>query len=158
VLAPICRGYLISGNLYRHFNSKQSIVSKQFTLGKSERLKSRKQIDHLFNDGQRFNLSFFRVFYSIANSSDVKDTPLQAGFAAGSRNFKTAVDRNRIKRLMREAWRLQKNELKRELAKQNRRMDVFLIYTGKELPVYSEVSSTIQKIIEKLFGITTNVR
>jgi len=133
-------------------------VSKQFTLGKSERLKSRKQIEHLFNDGQRFNLSFFRIFYSIANSSDVKDAPLQAGFAAGSRNFKTAVDRNRIKRLMREAWRLQKNELKGHLAKQKRRMDVFLIYTGKELPVYSEVSSTIQKIIEKLFGITTNVR
>jgi len=59
---------------------------------------------------------------------------------------------------MREAWRLQKNELKGELAKQKKRMDVFLIYTGKELPVYSEISSTIQKIIEKLFGITTNVR
>ena len=51
---------------------------------------------------------------------------------------------------MREAWRVQKNELKGELSKQKRRMDVFLIYTGKELPVYSEVSFTIQKIIEKL--------
>ena len=133
-------------------------MSKQFTLGKNERLKSRKQIEHLFNDGQRFNLSFFRIFYSIANSSDIKGSPLQAGFAAGSRNFKTAVDRNRIKRLMREAWRVQKNELRGELSKQKRRMDVFLIYTGKELPVYSEVSFTIQKIIEKLFGITTKVR
>jgi len=131
-------------------------VSKQFTLGKNERLKSRKQIEHLFNDGQRFNLSFFRIFYSIID--EAKDAPLQAGFAAGSRNFKTAVDRNRIKRLMREAWRVQKNELKGELSKQKRRMDVFLIYTGKELPVYSEVSFTIQKIIEKLFGITTKVR
>jgi ribonuclease P protein component len=111
----------------------------------------------LFNDGQRFNLSFFRVFYSIAGN-DGEGGPLQAGFAAGSRNFKTAVDRNRIKRLMREAWRLQKSELKEELAQQKKRMDVFLIYTGKELPVYSEVSSTIQKIIKKLFGITTKAK
>ena len=65
-------------------------------------------------------------------------SPLQAGFAAGSRNFKTAVDRNRIKRLIKEAWRLQKNELKEQLKKQNRKLNVFFIYTGKELPAYSK--------------------
>ena len=129
-------------------------MSKQFTLGKNDRLKSRKQIEHLFNDGQRFNLSSFRIFYSIATRANLSDASLQAGFAAGSRNFKTAVDRNRIKRLMREAWRLQKNELKRELAQQNKRMNVFLIYTGKELPVYSEVSLATQKIVDKLLGIS----
>lgn len=130
-------------------------MSKQFTLGKNERLKSRKQIEHLFNDGQRFNFPFFRIFYSMSDSTDAKKPPLQAGFAAGSRNFKTAVDRNRIKRLVKEAWRLQKNDLKEELSKQKRKMNVFLIYTGKELPVYSEVSSTVKKIIEKLLAIST---
>jgi len=91
----------------------------------------------------------------MAGNADAKKPPLQAGFAAGSRNFKTAVDRNRIKRLAREAWRLQKNGLKEELTKQKRSMNVFLIYTGKELPVYSEVSSTVKKIVEKLLAIST---
>jgi len=91
----------------------------------------------------------------MSDSTDAKKPPLQAGFAAGSRNFKTAVDRNRIKRLVKEAWRLQKNDLKEELSKQKRKMNVFLIYTGKELPVYSEVSSTVKKIIEKLLAIST---
>ena len=157
MIAPICRGYLISGNLYCHRlnTSKLSTVSKQFTLGKNERLKSRKQIEYLFKDGRRFNLSFFRIFYSISDKPNLGDAPLQAGFAAGSRNFKTAVDRNRIKRLVREAWRLQKNELKTKLSQQKKRMNVFLIYTGKELPVYSDVSISIKKIIEKLGGIST---
>ena len=55
---------------------------------------------------------------------------------------------------MREGWRLQSKELKTKLTQQKRRMNVFLIYTGKELPAYSEVLPTIQKIIEKLVVIS----
>ena len=79
---------------------------------------------------------------------------LQAGFGASSRNFKTAVDRNRIKRLIKEAWRLQKNDLGNSLKEQNRKLDVFLIYTGKELPAYEEVYTSIKKIIAKLLAIS----
>jgi ribonuclease P protein component len=129
-------------------------LAKQFTLGKNERLKSRKQIEQLFNDGYRFNLSYFRIFYSFLDKPNVTASPLQAGFAAGSRNFKTAVDRNRIKRLIKEAWRLQKSELKEQLTQQNRKLNVFFIYTGKELPVYSEVYLSIKKIAAKLLEIS----
>lgn len=129
-------------------------MARQFTLGKNERLKSRKQIEQLFNDGQRFNVSSFRVFYSFLEKSNVTISPLQAGFAAGSRNFKTAVDRNRIKRLIKEAWRLQKNELKDQLRQQGRGLNVFLIYTGKELPAYSEVFQSIKKIATRLLEIS----
>jgi len=129
-------------------------VAKQFTLGKNERLKSRKQIEQLFNDGQRFNLSSFRIFYSFLDKPNVPVYPLQAGFAAGSRNFKTAVDRNRIKRLIKEAWRLQKNELKEQLTQQNKRLNVFFIYTGKELPAYSDVFLSVKKIAAKLLEIS----
>lgn len=129
-------------------------MARQFTLGKNERLKSRKQIEQLFNDGQRFNVSSFRVFYSFLEKSNAIGSPLQAGFAAGSRNFKTAVDRNRIKRLIKEAWRLQKNELKDQLRQQSRGLNVFLIYTGKELPAYSEVFESIKKIATRLLDIS----
>ena len=129
-------------------------MARQFTLGKNERLKSRKQIEQLFNDGQRFNVSSFRVFYSFLEKPNATGSPLQAGFAAGSRNFKTAVDRNRIKRLIKEAWRLQKNELKDQLTQQNRGLNVFFIYTGKELPAYSEVYQSIKKIATKLLDIS----
>ncbi len=78
---------------------------------------------------------------------------MQAGFGASTRNFKTAVARNRIKRLTKEAWRLQKKELHDQLQTQNRKLNVFFIFTGKELPVYDEVYNCIKKIVSKLLGI-----
>ncbi len=128
-------------------------MAKQFTLGKKERLKSRKAIEHLFSSGQRFNLSPFRVFYSFQKNTTKTDQPLQAGFSASSRIFKTAVHRNRIKRLTKEAWRLQKNELQQQLKKQDQQLHVFFIYTGKELPAYAEVSASMKVILNKLIHL-----
>lgn len=132
-------------------------MAKQFTLGKNERLKSRKAIEELFDTGQRFNLSPFRVFYSFQKEDLSTNNLLQAGFSASSRIFKTAVDRNRIKRLTKEAWRLQKNELSNKLKLQKQKLHVFFIYTGKELPIYNEVSVSMKKILSKLLDLSNKV-
>lgn len=130
-------------------------VAKQFTLGKNERLKSRKQIEQLFTSGQRFVSPPFRVFYSFQGSQQPAGTnPLQAGFGASSRHFKTAVARNRIKRLAREAYRLQKNDLQQKLKEQNRKLNLFFIYTGKELPAYTDVYKSIQTALSRLLEIS----
>lgn len=126
----------------------------QNTLGKHERLKSRKQIEFLFQQGQRFAAPPFRVFYVIKKKElkEATGSLLQFGVGASSRFFKKAVDRNRIKRLGREAWRLQKQELLQALEEQNKQLDVFFIYTGKELPAYAEVFAATTGIIQKLAG------
>lgn len=129
-------------------------VAKQFTLGKNERLKSRKQIEQLFKSGQRFVSPPFRIFYSFQTAPQATYIcSLQAGFGASSRNFKTAVERNRIKRLTKEAYRLQKNTLQDKLKEQNRKLNVFFIYTGKELPLYTDVYNSINKALTKLLEI-----
>ncbi len=129
-------------------------MARQFTLGKKERLKSRKQIEQLFNSGQRFVVPSFRVFYSFVPAASYKEAEtLQAGFSASSRNFRTAVNRNRIKRLAREAYRLQKNLLKDQLQEQNRKLNVFFIYTGKDLPGYNEVYESIGLALARLIDI-----
>ena len=120
-------------------------VSKQFTLGKNERLKSRKAIEQLFKDGQRFTITPFRIFYAMAPASE-----LQAGVGAGTRNFKKATDRNRIKRLTREAWRLQKKPLQEKLQQLEKGLHIFFIYTGKELPTYNQVYESVEKSLQKL--------
>jgi ribonuclease P protein component len=75
---------------------------------------------------------------------------LQAGFTVSARNFKKAVDRNRIKRLMREAYRLQKNPLREHLQESRKSIAVFFVYTGNELPQYDVVFEKINAALQKL--------
>jgi ribonuclease P protein component len=126
-------------------------MPKQFTLGRDERLKSRKQIDKLFAEGKSFVVNPFRVYF-LVNGSWTMENGLQFGIGVSNRNFKRAVDRNRIKRLTREAWRLQKNELKEFLKVSNKQLNVFFIYTGKELPDFATVKDKLALALKKLSG------
>ncbi len=122
-------------------------MEKQFTLGKNERLKSRKQIEQLFTKGKKFSITPFRVYYLF---NDMANPSLQFGVGVSNKNFKKAVDRNKIKRLTREAYRLQKITLQQQIKEQNIRLNLFLIYTGKEIPGSSEVFDNVGKILGKL--------
>jgi ribonuclease P protein component len=75
---------------------------------------------------------------------------LKAGFGVSSRNFKKAVDRNRIKRLTREAYRLNKGLLNQVVEQRNLSLITFFIYTGKELPDHRLVSGKIAVALEKI--------
>jgi ribonuclease P protein component len=134
-------------------------LSKKFTLGKDERLKSRKQIEQLFKEGKSFVVNPFRVYFVVKSVSIPIGTSmvngLQFGIGASSKNFKKAVDRNRIKRLTREAWRLQKNDpiaigLKEKLKSSGKQLNVFFIYIGKELPDFTTVKDKVAVALKKL--------
>ena len=123
------------------------MIQPKFTLKAQERLKSRKVIQHLFKEGKSFTHFPFRVIYLETENHLL---PLQAGFSVSKRHFKKAVDRNRIKRLMRECYRLQKNNLKTELEENHKSLVVFFIYTGNELPKYELVFEKIGSVLGKL--------
>ena len=124
----------------------------RYTLGKNERLKSRKAIELLFKAGRSFSVFPFRVVY--VTTDDGRRTTdsafLQAGFTVSSKNFKRAVDRNSVKRLMREAYRLQKNELQQQLLSGNKTLSVFFIFNGSEIPEYDLVFSKMTKALKQL--------
>ena len=123
-------------------------IEKQFTFNKRQKLKSRKQIEHLFSKGKSFHVSPIKALYDFNTLN--AGLNLQAGVAVSSRNFKKAVDRNRIKRLLREAYRLQKNELQNLLKGKNLPMSIFFIYTGKVLPEMPEIMDKMQILLVRL--------
>jgi ribonuclease P protein component len=126
-------------------------LKEKFTLKKAERLKSRKRIEQLFREGEHFSRYPFRVYFNISPpDGSIHRTPLQAGVGVSNRNFKKAVDRNRVKRVVRECYRLQKNTLNEQLLKSGYTLDLFLIYTARELPDFLVLKEKLQLILSRL--------
>jgi ribonuclease P protein component len=127
-------------------------MAMRFTLGKNERLKSRKQIEQLFREGRKFSVTPFRIVFLVyettGHSHSVSN--IRFGVSAPAKYFKKAVDRNRIKRRTREAWRLQKDELAKQLQTAGKQMHIFFIYTGQEMPEYVLLSEKIKIGIQEL--------
>ncbi len=123
-------------------------MAKQFSLGKNERLKSRKSIEQLFAEGKKIIIAPYRTLYLATNT--VSDSPLRFGTGVSAKTFKRAIDRNRIKRLIKEAYRLQKKELQKKVIDGSIQLNVFIIYTGKEIPNYEEVYKKVGNILIKL--------
>lgn len=123
-------------------------MSKQFTLGKNERLKSRKSIEQLFAEGKKIVVAPYKVLYML--NPAVQESSLAFGTGVSAKHFKKAVDRNRIKRLTREAWRLQKSPLHEKIKAKKTQLNIFFIYTGKELPGYDDVYKKIGSILNKI--------
>lgn len=139
--APVIRGSLF---LISYMTDR-----KPYSLGKSERLKSRKQIDHLFDSGKKITQFPFRVLFR----TEPGPGEIKAGFTVSSKNFPSAVDRNRIKRLTREAYRLQKKDLEAGVLTNSTRLHLFFIYTGREIVSLQEISLRLQQILDKLIRI-----
>lgn len=106
----------------------------------------------MFKEGKTFPVSPLRVYYSFDAELKKNDSAslLQAGVGVSTRNFKKAVDRNRIKRLLREAYRLQKNTLKEKLTQKKIQLSLFIIYTGKELPAYDLIFEKLTVVLQKI--------
>ena len=122
-------------------------MAKRFGFGRREKLKSRKQIEDLFQNGKSFPVFPLRVIYQF--QPDGKGV-LQVGVSASKRYFKKAVDRNRLKRLMREAYRLQKHPLLEVLRQHNKQGFVFFMYTDKTLASLDVIMGAMKKALDRL--------
>jgi ribonuclease P protein component len=127
------------------------------TLSKAERLKSYKRIRILFAQGQKFKVFPLVVYFLLrdekANSVEgveeveVVEGVLQMGVSVGKRHFKRAVDRNLLKRRIREAYRKQKLELKETLSASGISMDIFFVYSNARISDYAEIETAMASVL-----------
>ena len=120
------------------------------TLPKSERLRSRKTIALLFSKGNAISASPVRMLWLQAANSE--NSPFQFAVAVPKKNFRRAVDRNRLKRQMREAVRKNKSAVKKILAEKNKPCALMFVFTAKEKADYKEIEKQIILILQRFIS------
>lgn len=126
--------------------------NRQYTFRKEEKLCFEKSIERLFKEGESFVAFPLRAVYIINNESDATKQLCKVLISVPKRKFKRANKRNRIKRLIREAYRLNKHLLVDDLPEREISIDLSLIYLRGELPSYEEIEKGIKKMLLTLKG------
>jgi ribonuclease P protein component len=130
-------------------------LPKLFTYKKQDKLKSRKQTQALFSTGQAINVFPIRLIYTIEPNTTlsahaVPTSLLQAGVGAPSRTFRKAVQRNRVKRLLREAYRLEKPNFLSKVLLDHKRINLFFLYTDALVLTQFEIQTKVKEVLSIL--------
>ena len=129
----------------------------KFPFKKREKLKSQKLIEKLFLEGKSITAFPLRMLYLQTDFED--GSKLKTGVSASKRNFKKAVDRNRIKRLLREAYRLNKAEYFNNITTSYALM---ILYIGKDSTDFDSVNLKVKLLfsnfLEKILKDKNSVK
>ncbi|HVN58404.1 MAG TPA: ribonuclease P protein component [Bacteroidales bacterium] len=120
------------------------------TFTKGERLCSRKAIEELFTNGSSFYYSPFQFIWT--KTENEIPFPAQVAVSVSKRGFKKAVDRNLIKRRMREAWRKHKHILYEFLETKKIRIVFIIIYKDSSILPFGNIDTSLKKATDKLLA------
>ncbi len=118
-----------------------------YTLSKSERLCRKTLLEELLASELSFVKYPFRVVYKV--SSIPGEFPARIAISVGKKRFKRAVKRNRVKRLVREAFRLNKSILYNEIP-EGQTIDILVIYLENTLPTFAKTEKAVKAILQKI--------
>ena len=107
--------------------------------------------EQLFSQGKQLSIGYIKVYYRVSKNSSFAT---QVGFACPKALHKNAVDRNRIKRRMRESWRLHKYMLS-DITNREVSIQLVIVYQNNMILTYQEINNIMIKIIEQLQSIIT---
>jgi ribonuclease P protein component len=118
----------------------------RYNFPKEERLKRALEITALFESGTSFLVYPLKIVWMKGEPS--AESPVSVAFTVSKRNFRHAVLRNRIKRIMREAYRLNRRLPVGE--QRDKRLLVVFVYIARELLPYSNVSKSMSIALKRL--------
>ena len=116
------------------------------TLPKIEKLKRESQIKAIFASGHKSIKYPIRANWNFIES----DSPIKVLFASPKKNQKSAVHRNKTKRILREAYRLNKQIILQDCLQRNVKIGISFIYIGNEIPTFEYISSKMIVLLEQI--------
>ena len=121
-----------------------------FKLTKEERIYKRDELQKLFLNSESLVVFPFKVVHYQSDIANSSEPSLKFAVSIPKRNFKKAVDRNLLKRRTKEAFRLNKNDLKLALNSANKQVLFIVIYIAKEALSYEKIEEKIILTLQRL--------
>jgi ribonuclease P protein component len=118
-----------------------------FSFSKKERLKNKIEIESLFSEGNRFFEYPFNVIWKLYSNSD---STLKMAVSVPKKKIPNATDRNKIKRLVREAFRKNKTIIQQPLEAKNVKLHLMLVYSQSNIILMSEIEDKISVTLQRL--------
>lgn len=118
-----------------------------FKWSKQERLYLKKDIETLFREGKAFSVPCIRVVCHKIDRPEGDWAPVRLGIVVPKKNKKKAVQRNQIKRWIKEAWRVHKNEVY-EIVPLTEQWHVFFIFNGMKPYSHAQAMQHVKRIKE----------
>jgi len=122
----------------------------ELNFPKWERLKKQKLIQQLFTQKQSFGAYPVRLFWLELPATEDAQLLCQAAFSVPKKKFKRANKRNRIKRQMREIYRLHRQNLQNILQQKGKNLICLWFFGGDELPDYALLKTKMLNLLDKL--------
>ena len=119
-----------------------------YKFSKKEKLKSQKEIELLFKQGKSINQFPIRLIYKVKNEQN--NVLINFGVSVPKKKIKLAVNRNLIKRRIREVYRLNNNDLKTKLYENQKEINMMVIYGSEQILSYKEIEEKIKVILSRL--------
>ncbi len=122
------------------------------TFRKAEKICNQKQIDLLFSEGKSIRSGMFRLHYLLTDAPAIP--AVQLLIAVPKKKLRHAVTRNRMKRLIRESYRLHKQNLIELFSSKHKHCNIAIVFTGQQCISQLETHAAIKELLDRL--IKTN--
>ena len=124
-------------------------MATRFSLGRQERLKSSLDIQDLLKNGRSVSCFPFKVYWEISREEDQK-SPVRMAVSVPKRKFRRAVDRNLMKRRIREAYRHNKELIYSQLRERQMNIILIILFLSDELMSFERLNGGMRELLGKL--------
>lgn len=125
-------------------------MARRYSFPKSDRLFLQKEIDALFTEGNSFVAYPLRIIYT--GQPPASGSHAAVLISVPKKKIKKAVNRNRIKRLIRETYRLNRQQFSEYIETQDKYLLIGFVYIGNENPAYKDMEKAMLKALALLTG------